>query len=142
MIVQCKKTHPLAFIPMIAKPGDVCFDLHACDRETGVVLWPGQTLVVYTGLAFAIPEGWEGIVRGRSGNAAKGLQVVTGTLDSGYRGEVGCILYNASRDQMCIRRGDRIAQLAIRQVPDVQFLEVDALDDTARGATGFGSTGV
>ncbi|HEY8573430.1 dUTP diphosphatase [Phenylobacterium sp.] len=109
-----------------------------------LVLKPGARFPVPTGLAMAIPAGFEGQVRPRSGLAAK--QGVTclntpGTIDADYRGEVKVILINLGAEDVTIRRGDRIAQLLITPVEQAQWTEVDDLDETARGAGGFGSTG-
>lgn len=113
-------------------------------QET-LVIEPGAKAMVPTGFAFAIPAGWEIQVRPRSGLAAK--HAVTclnapGTVDADYRGEVKVILVNHGPAPFEIRRGDRIAQLVFAPVHQATFTEVDALDDTARGTGGFGSTGV
>lgn len=110
-----------------------------------VVLKPGERAMVPTGLAIALPPGWEAQVRARSGLAAKfgvGLVNAPGTIDSDYRGEVKVILINHGTDEFVIRRGDRIAQVVIAPVFQAAFVEADALDETARGTGGFGSTGV
>ncbi len=97
-----------------------------------------------TGLAIALPPGWEAQIRPRSGLAAKaGVTCLNspGTVDSDYRGEVKVILANLGADDFVIRRGDRIAQMVISPVVQAQWIEVENLDATARGAGGFGSTG-
>jgi dUTP pyrophosphatase len=99
---------------------------------------------VPTGLAFALPPGFEGQVRPRSGLAFKsGVTCLNtpGTVDADYRGEVKVILINHGEEDFTIRRGDRIAQLVVAPVVQAQWVEVESLDDTARGAGGFGSTG-
>ena len=116
----------------------------AVPDEEPLVLKPGSRFPVPTGLAMAIPVGFEGQVRPRSGLAAK--QGVTclnspGTIDADYRGEVKVILINHGAEDVTIRRGDRIAQLVIAPVVQAQWREADSLDETARGAGGFGSTG-
>ncbi len=116
----------------------------AVPDEEPLVLRPGARFAVPTGLAFALPPGFEGQVRPRSGLAAK--QGVTclntpGTIDADYRGEVKVILINLGEEDVTIRRGDRIAQLVIAPVAQASWQEVEALDQTARGAGGFGSTG-
>lgn len=101
--------------------------------------------MVPTGLSIALPDGWEAQVRPRSGLAAKfGISCVNspGTIDADYRGEVKAILINHGTDEFIIRRGDRIAQLVIAPVWQAAFVETDRLDETVRGAGGFGSTGV
>lgn len=120
-------------------------DLRAAVPEhEPVVLRPGARFPVPTGLAMAIPAGFEGQVRPRSGLAAKsGVTCLNtpGTIDADYRGEVKVILINLGEEDVVIRRGDRIAQLVIAPVIQAGWVEVDELDATARGAGGFGSTG-
>ena len=109
-----------------------------------LVLKPGARIAVPTGLAIAIPGGFEGQVRPRSGLALKSgiTQVNTpGTIDADYRGEVKVIMINLGEEDFIIRRGDRIAQLIIAPVIQGGWAEVASLDDTARGTGGFGSTG-
>ena len=109
-----------------------------------VVLRPGERRAVATGFAMAIPQGWEVQVRPRSGLALRhGVTVANapGTVDSDYRGEVRALLVNLGSDAFAIARGDRIAQLVPARVARATFHEVEQLDDTARGAGGFGSTG-
>lgn len=108
-------------------------------------LLPGQRHAVATGLSIAIPDGYEVQVRPRSGLALKhGITVpnTPGTIDSDYRGELKVILINHGDQPFPIRRGDRIAQLVAAPVQRADFIEVDDLDETARGAGGFGSTGL
>ena len=127
--------------PAQAHPGDAGFDLVTSED---VVLEPGERRVVPTGIAVAIPPGFAGLVLPRSGHAARhGVGVVNapGLIDSGYRGEIKAILINHGADSVAFSRGDRIAQLLITPVPTVQLIEVADLDDTARGAAGFGSSG-
>ncbi len=120
-------------------------DLSAClgEGET-LTLAPLERRLVPTGLRIAIPSGYEGQVRARSGWALKeGVTVLNGpgTIDSDYRGDVSVILINLSAQPVEIRHGDRIAQLVICPVSRMQPVEVSSLDDTARGAGGFGHTG-
>ncbi len=103
-----------------------------------------ERAAVPTGLAMALPPGWEGQVRPRSGAAIRqGLTVVNapGTIDSDYRGEVRVLVINLGREALTIHRGDRIAQLVVAPVAQATFALVDTLDDTERGTGGFGSTG-
>lgn len=120
-------------------------DLRAAPPEHApLVLRPGARLAVPTGLAFALPPGFEGQVRPRSGLALKaGVTCLNtpGTIDADYRGEVKVILINLGEEDFVIRRGDRIAQLVIAPVTQAAWREVATLDETARGAGGFGSTG-
>lgn len=116
----------------------------AVPEDAPLVLHPGDRHPVPTGLAFALPDGFEGQVRPRSGLAAKsGVTCLNspGTIDADYRGEVKVILINHGAEAFTIRRGDRIAQLVIAPVVQARWAEVDTLDETARGAGGFGSTG-
>ena len=116
----------------------------AVDEAAPLVLRPMERAMVPTGLTFALPAGFEAQVRPRSGLAAKaGVTCLNtpGTVDADYRGEVKVILINLGEEDFTIRRGDRIAQLVIAPVVQAGWREVEALDDTARGAGGFGSTG-
>ena len=116
----------------------------ALPRDEPLTLRPGARHPVPTGLAFALPPGFEGQVRPRSGLAAKhGVTCLNtpGTIDADYRGEVRVILINLGEEDFVIRRGDRIAQLIVAPVVQAVWTEVTSLDETARGAGGFGSTG-
>ncbi|PHE75157.1 dUTP diphosphatase [Bacillus wiedmannii] len=133
-------------LPKYAKPGDSGFDLVAAEDT---IIWPGETKVVPTGLSFEIPPGYELQVRPRSGMTRNTkLRVVLGTVDSGYRGEVGALVDNTERPTSLnmkahiIERGTRIAQGVIAPVETANFEEVDELSDSERGNRGFGSTGV
>lgn len=112
--------------------------------ETPVTIYPGQIALIPTGFAFAIPAGYEGQVRPRSGLAIKhGITIVNapGTIDADYRGEIKVGLVNLSETPFTIERGQRIAQLIIAPVVQARLVPVQALADTARGAGGFGHTG-
>ena len=118
-------------------------DLLAANRED-VVLAPGDIQLIPTGLHISMPVGYEAQVRPRSGLALKnGLTIVNapGTIDADYRGEIGIILANISREPFTVKRGTRIAQLVIARVTHATWVAVDKLDDTARGHGGFGHTG-
>ena len=109
------------------------------------VLRPGERFMVPTGIAIALPPGWEAQMRPRSGLAAKhGISCVNspGTIDADYRGELKVILINHGSEDFAINRGDRIGQMVIAPVWQARFVEADELDETDRGAGGFGSTGV
>ncbi|MGW0249531.1 dUTP diphosphatase [Nocardia goodfellowii] len=131
-------------IPMPARAhhGDAGVDL--CTTQD-VILEPGERALVGTGIAVALPVGTVGLIHPRSGLAAKaGLSVVNtpGTVDAGYRGEIKvCLINHDPRTPIELRRGDRIAQLLVQRVELVDFVEVDTLDETARGAGGYGSSG-
>lgn len=118
--------------------------LAAVPTETPLTLAPRARTLVPTGIAIALPDGYEAQVRPRSGLAARhGLTVLNspGTIDADYRGEIQVLLINLGSESVAITRGMRIAQLVIAPVVRGRLLEVDALDQTARGSGGFGSTG-
>ena len=122
-----------------AKEGDAAFDLRSA--EEGVIA-PGEKKVIKTGLKMAIPQGHVGLVWDRSGLAAKhALHVLAGVIDSGYRGEVGVVLKNLGDAPVEITKNMRIAQMLIQPVVRAHLEEVDQLDETERGDTGFGSSG-
>ena len=129
-------------VPTRAHDDDAGVDL--CTTQD-VILEPGERMLVGTGLAVALPIGTVGLIHPRSGLAAKtGLSVVNapGTVDAGYRGEIKvCLINHDPRTPIELRRGDRIAQLLVQRVELVDFVEVEQLDETARGAGGYGSSG-
>ena len=130
-------------LPRYATAGSAGMDLHAA-VEAPLRLAPGERALVPTGFAMALPEGYEGQVRARSGLALnKGLGVLNapGTIDSDYRGEIGVILVNLGREPVELARGERIAQLVVAPVSRAELAERDALPDSVRAAGGFGSTG-
>ena len=128
-------------LPVYATSGAAGMDVVSAEDVT---IAPGMRHAVATGLAMAIPEGYEIQVRPRSGLALKhGITVpnTPGTIDSDYRGELKVILINHGGADFAIRRGDRVAQLVLAPVTRASWLEVETLDETARGTGGFGSTG-
>lgn len=130
-------------LPNYASTGAAGADLRAA-VEVDLVLAPSERAAVPTGLILEIPSGWEGQVRPRSGLAIRhGLTVVNapGTIDSDYRGEVKILLVNLGAEAVTIHRGDRVAQLILAPVVQVELVEAENLQDTDRGAGGFGSTG-
>jgi dUTP pyrophosphatase len=141
-VLRVQRLDPDLPLPAYAHPGDAGLDLRA--REA-VTLAPGERAVVPTGIAIALPPGHVGFVHPRSGLAARhGVALVNspGTIDAGYRGEVAVVVVNLDPvEPVTIDRGDRIAQLVVQQVATVAVAEVPALDGTARGDGGFGSTG-
>lgn len=111
---------------------------------TELIIYPGGRALIPTGIKMALPVGFEAQVRPRSGLALKyGITVLNtpGTIDSDYRGDVGVVLINHGTEPFVVNQGDRIAQLVITQITQVQFVPVDELQETNRGAGGFGSTG-
>ena len=140
--IALKMLDPELPVPSYAHEGDAGADL--CARED-VTLEPGQRALVPTGVSLALPLGFVGLIHPRSGLATKhGLTVVNapGTVDAGYRGELKVTLLNTdATTPIVLKRGDRIAQLVIQRVERARFIQVQELDDTARGAGGFGSTG-
>jgi len=130
--------------PAYETEGSAGMDLRA-NIEEEIILKPLERTIVKTGLFIALPIGFEAQVRPRSGLAAKnGITVLNspGTVDADYRGEIGVILVNLSNDDFVIKDGERIAQLIIAKHERVQWNEVDVLNETERGSSGFGSTGV
>lgn len=142
MTVKFRKTDPSATLPSYAHPGDAGMDL--CSVEE-LVIPRGERRLVRTGLAMRLPPGYEAQVRPRSGLALKkGVTVLNspGTIDEGYRGEIGVVLVNLGEGQFEIRKGDRIAQMVVAPCTRAGIELVSELDSTERGAGGFGSTGV
>jgi dUTP pyrophosphatase len=140
--VLVTRLDPEVPLPAYAHPGDAGADLVS---TVDVDLAPGERVLVPTGLAMALPEGYVGLVHPRSGLAARhGVSIVNapGTVDAGYRGEVKVLLVNLDpRRSVHLARGDRIAQLVVQRVELAGFVEVEALPDSARGHGGYGSTG-
>lgn len=141
MKIKFKKVHPEAIIPKFQKDGDAGLDIHTIEDA---LLKPGQHLLIGTGLQMQIPVGYEAQVRPRSGLALKNKVTVLntpGTIDAGYRGDVGVILMNHSSEDFEIKKGDRIAQLVIAKHETPEIEEVEELDSSERGEGGFGHTG-
>lgn len=136
-----KSHHPLPQYSTICSAG---MDLRA-NLTSPVVLQPLQRALIPTGLFMALPEGYEAQVRPRSGLALKyGITVLNtpGTIDADYRGEIGVILVNLGQQEFVVNDGERIAQMVIARYEQVQLVSVDVLDETDRGAGGFGHSGV
>lgn len=130
-------------LPQYMTPHSAGMDLYAA-VEKDLVILPGEWKLVPSGISIALPEGYEAQVRPRSGLALKqGVSILNtpGTVDADYRGEVGVILMNHSRNDLLIKRGDRIAQMIINKIEQIIFEEVPELPDSDRGAGGFGHTG-
>ena len=142
MTISFKRVHPEAVLPSYAHPSDAGMDVRSVDA---LVLAPGKRALVHTGLVINLPPRYEAQVRPRSGLALKlGVTVLNtpGTIDSGYRGEIGVILINLGEADFEVRKGDKIAQLVIAPVTQPEVVETAEVDETDRGAGGFGSTGV
>ena len=131
-------------LPAYATPESAGMDLRANITEP-IVLHPLERRIIPTGLYIALPPGYEAQVRPRSGLAFKhGITVLNsrGTIDSDYRGELGVLLVNLSNEDFTVEAGERIAQMVIARHEQGEFVEVEELDDTERGAGGYGHTGV
>jgi dUTP pyrophosphatase len=142
MTLAFKRIHPDAVLPAYAHEGDAGMDVRSV---ADVVVAPGGRALVPTGLVMLLPPGYEAQVRPRSGLALKhGVTVLNtpGTIDSGYRGEVGVILANFGDSEFHVGKGDKIAQIVVAPVTRAEVVESDTVDSTDRGAGGFGSTGV
>jgi dUTP pyrophosphatase len=143
MRIEIRRLDPSTPLPEYAHPGDAGMDLRAA---SDVRIDPGERVLVPTGIALAIPEGFAGFVQPRSGLAIKsglGILNAPGLIDSHYRGEIKVIAINMDpREPISISKGDKIAQLVIQPVVRAELAEVDELGDTTRGEGGFGSTGV
>lgn len=143
MKIQVKKLHPDAVLPTFGSAFAAGADLYTLPGESAT-LAPGQTRLFHTGLAVAIPEGYGGFIYARSGLASKkGLAPANkvGVIDADYRGEIMVALHNHSTEPQRVDGGERIAQLVIAPFLSAEYVEADELNETDRGAGGFGSTG-
>lgn len=141
--VRFVRTHEDAVLPVTKRVGDAGYDLYAVLKRP-LVLPAFTPMAIGTGWKIAIPEGYEGQIRPRSGMALRGITVANspGTIDENYRGDLAVILVNLSGKIHSIKHGDRIAQLLVKKVEHVGMVEVDSFDDeTDRGEDGFGSSG-
>jgi dUTP pyrophosphatase len=139
MIIKIKKLVPEATLPQIAKVGDAAMDLVACRDYS---LAKGEKVLISTGIAMAIPAGFWGNIRDRSGLAAKhGLHTIAGVIDPNYRGEILVAMVNLGSEDYQIKAGDRIAQMLIQKFEDIEIEESSELEETNRGEKGFGSSG-
>jgi dUTP pyrophosphatase len=140
--VKFKKLHADAKLPTYATSGAAGMDLYACNDEP-IQVWPGaEAVLIPTGLAMELPPGYEAQIRPRSGLSVKGIAVANspGTVDEDYRGEVKVIIRNHGH-MLVVHKGDRIAQMVIAPVTQVDVVDVDVLTETERAGGGFGSTG-
>ena len=140
MEIKIKRLDKEVELPVYTKEHDAALDLRT--NEEGLIK-AGQTRTFGTGLAFEIPKGHAGLVWDRSGLAAKNsVHTMAGVLDAGYRGELKIVLKNLSHEDFKVEKGMRIAQLVVQPVLNVNVREVEELEETERGATGFGSSGL
>ncbi|GED62041.1 dUTP diphosphatase [Lysinibacillus sp. FSL M8-0216] len=139
--VKIKRMHEDAMLPMQANPGDAGMDLYSIET---VEIPAGGTKLIKTGIQIELPKGTEAQIRPRSGLALKHSITVLnspGTIDEGYRGEIGVILINHGQNTFLVEKSMRIAQMVIQFVPTIQLLEVNELSQTVRGTSGFGASG-
>lgn len=140
MRIKFKKLRPDAKAPLQAHNGDAGFDLFSIEN---VVIRSGGRFAVSTGIAVMIPFGFVGLIWDKSGRALNdGLKTMAGVVDSGYRGEVRVVIFNAGENEVEIKNGEKIAQMLIQRAEEADFEEVENLDETGRGEGGFGSTGL
>lgn len=140
MEIRIKRLTEEARVPEFAHAGDAGMDLFCAEAVT---IAPGERVQVRTGIALAIGEGYVGLIWDKSGLSHKrGLKTVGGVIDAGYRGEVLVGMINLGSEPHTFAVGDKVAQILIQKVEHPTFVEVDELDDTARGEGGFGSTGL
>ena len=135
---EVKKLTDSSQVPTKGHPSDAGWDLYA---DEDMDLWPEETKLISTGIAMSLPKRFVGLIWDRSSMGVKGIHRHAGVIDSSYRGEVKVCLHNTSGDLHKIKRGDRIAQLLIQEIPIFRLHEVEELDSTERGSGGFGSTG-
>ena len=137
--VRILKLHEDMTTPHYAHVGDAAFDLRSAEE---LVLKPGQRYTVKSGIKVAIPNGYFGLIKDRSGYAhKKGIHCLAGVIDSGYRGEIGIVMINLGKQDFEITRDMKVAQMLIMPVAQANLVETDDLDDSSRSEGGFGSTG-
>ena len=140
--VKVKKLSEKAILPSFAHPGDAGLDLFSIENK---VLEPSRSYLVKTGISIQLPKNTEAQIRPRSGLALKhtiSLTNTPGTIDEGYRGEIGVIMINHGNENFEIKEGMKIAQMVIKPIYEVNITESKDLSDTSRGEGGFGSTGI
>lgn len=142
--IPVKKLKKDAKLPLAGSRQAAGYDLYACTGAQRTLIAPHTSVLIGTGIACAIPEGYFGAVFARSGLAAKkGLRPANcvGVVDSDYRGEIMVALHNDTEEERCVEEGERIAQLVVMPCLSVSFIQKDELDETERGEGGFGHTG-
>lgn len=137
--VKFKKLSDNALPFAYSRENDACMDMYA-GKDT--VVYTNQTVIVPTNIAVELPKDYEGIVRGRSGLASKGVYTHAGTIDESYRGNIGVIITNFNERPFIVKEGMRIAQFTIKSVYRIALEEVNELSETNRGSQGFGSSGL
>lgn len=141
-LLKIHRIHEDAILPCYANPGDAGLDLYSVDET---IIEPCETKLIKTGIRIELPQNTEAQVRPRSGLALKHSITVLntpGTIDEGYRGEIGIILINHGKNAFKVEKGMKIAQMIVKPVWDVRIQEVSELSDTVRGEGGFGSSGI
>lgn len=143
MKIEFRRIRSGAVAPCKANDTDAGFDFYVPLDRDPLMIYPHERVLIKTGIIAAIPPGWYMQMMSRSGLALNSyIDTRAGVIDSSYRGEIGVILHNdSSYDEVEINPGDKISQGIILPVPDVEWVEVDALEDTSRGEGGFGSSG-
>lgn len=136
--IQFIKTNPDAILPTRAHSDDAGLDIYSCEDFT---LKPHEGKIIKTGVCCAIEKGFVGMIADRSSMGKKGIKTLGGIIDAGYRGEIGVILWNLTSEPFSAKKGERIAQMLLLPIATPAVKEVSELDNTARGAGGFGSTG-
>lgn len=141
--INVVKIHDDAILPTYQTAGAAGADVHAC-LDAPVVLQPLERRIIPTGIAMAIPEGYEVQIRARSGLSSKfGITMVNGvgTIDADYRGEIGVLLINLGQEPFTVEPGMRVAQMVVARYETIQWNNVDTLDETLRGKGSYGSSG-
>ena len=138
MELKVKRLHPDAKLPSYGHKGDAGLDLYT---NVDLVLKPGDIVPVPTGITMAIASGYVGLIWDKSGLSLKGAHRLAGVVDSGYRGEIKVVVVNLGQTDFVIEKGMKIAQMLIQAVMGVEVVDTGSLEDTSRGAGGFGSTG-
>jgi dUTP pyrophosphatase len=139
MELKIKRLHAEAKIPSYGHAGDAGLDLYSAVDH---ILAPGAVFAVPTGIKMAIPPGYVGLVWDKSGISLKGVHRLAGVVDAGYRGEIQVVMVNLGREPFEIKAGMKISQMLIQPVVSVSVVETEELDETSRGESGFGSTGL
>lgn len=137
-VLPVRRLDPAAVLPTRAHPDDAGLDLYGLEDAT---VAPGEGRVLRTGAAVAVPPGHVGLVCDRSSMAKRGLKTAGGVIDAGYRGEVGVVVWNLSREAQSVKKGERIAQMLVIPIATPAPIDSADLGATARGEGGFGSTG-